>query len=225
MTATVFTEAVHPCAPIVSEQEPFLSRSNILIEPNQTIVVGMVLGKTGVVSDETATVSYAAGNTGNGVLTMDGTAPIAGAAIDGQYVIEITTPGATGAFDVMDPTGVVVGTGFVGTTFNGPIKFLLATGGTNFAVDDRIFVQVLRHVGVDDQWAPLNLSATDGTQIAAGIALYPVVTPASGQPNRITAIVRNAEMRAADLTWPTGATAAQIAEATNQLLKQNIVLR
>jgi hypothetical protein len=87
----------------------------------------------------------------------------------------------------------IAGAGFVSTTFSGPITYLLDTNETNFAVDDRVFVQVLRHVRVDDQWPPLNLSATTCTEIAAGIALYPIVTPALSQSNRIAAIGRNTE--------------------------------
>src|SRR5579862_6658605 len=133
MTATVFTEAVHPMAPLL-EAVHQLSIDEVIIAQSQTIVVGQVLGAIGVAADETATATAAAGNTGNGTITMDGSAPVRSDAIDGTYNIVFLTGGsATAEFEVTDPNGQVVGTGKVGTTFSGPIKFLIADGGTHFA--------------------------------------------------------------------------------------------
>lgn len=223
MTATVFSEVVHPCAPVVSEEPGWRSRDAATIATNQTIVVGQVLGKLGVVASETASVVYAAGDVGDGALTMDGTAPIRSDAIDGVYTVEFTGTGATALFNVLDPKGLIVGEGNVGTTFAGPIKFAIADDASHhYAIGDRILVTIARPVG-DDQYKAWSPSATDGSQTACAIALYPLTTTSATA--KITAITRAAEIRASDLTWASGATTAQINEATNQLLAAGIVLR
>jgi len=222
---TVLNEALHPAAFIVSEiDDHYMSRDAITIAPSQTIVVGQVLGRAGVVANESISAAAAAGNTGTGALTLDATAPITTAAIDGVYEVVMTTgASATAAFDVIDPNGIIIGAGAVGTTFSAAIKFAIADGTPHFAVGDRFLITVLRHEGADDLYYPVNASGTDGTQYARAIAIYPIVTGASAA--KIAGLKRLAQVRAANLSWPSGATAAQIAEWTNQLAKLNIILR
>lgn len=221
MTATVFTESKHPAAFIVSEADAYYSRDQITIGQSQTIVAGQVLGRVGVVANMSASTAADASNTGNGTIAMDGTAPIRADAKDGDYVINFTS--AT-AFEVVDPAGKIVGKGATGTVFNGPIKFTITAGGTAFVADDVIRVTVLRRDGTDDQFVALNLSATDGSAVAAAIAIYPAVT-ASGETQNIAGLRRHAQVRGVDITWPAGITANQIAEATNQLASKGIIVR
>ncbi len=222
---TVLTEALHPGAFIVSEiDDHTMSREAITIAPNLTIVVGEVLGRAGVPANETISAAAAAGNTGTGALTLDGAAPITSAAIDGVYEVVMRTAGATAIFDVIDPNGIIIGEGAVGTTFSGAIKFAIASANpTLFVVGDRFLITVLRHEGADDLYYPVNASATDGTQYAAAIAIYPVTTGSASA--KIAGLRRLAQVRAANLSWPSGATSAQIAEWTVQLAKKDIILR
>lgn len=82
---------------------------------------------------------------------------------------------------------------------------------------------VLGQKTVGGRFVPLNPAATDGSQNASAIAIYPAVVGA-GATARIAVIARVAEVRAADLDWG-AATAAQIAAATAQLAALNIILR
>jgi hypothetical protein len=221
MEFPVITEAVHPFAPLI-EAHNNLSFDEIIVAQNQTIVVGQVLGSAGVAADESSTVTPNAGNTGNGALTV---AAINSQAIDGIYNIVMLTAGAAAEFDVTDPNGQVVGAGKVGTAFVGPINFTIAAGGTAFAIGDEIALAVERPFGEGgEQWEAWNPVAADGSQVARAIAMYPATTGA-GQSAKIAALRRDGVARLADLTFATGATAAQIAEATNQLAKSNIILR
>ena len=221
MTATVFTEAVHPFAFLVTESPCYESRDAVTIAQNQTIVVGQVLGAVGVVANETATPAAFASNTGNGVCTI---ASIGTAAIDGVYTIEFETAGAGATFELIDPNGAVVGKGVAGSAFtSAPLNFTVSNGGTNWAIGDLINITVARPV-TNQQFEAWNPAATDGSQIAVAIAGYPTVTGA-GVTTKITAITRRAEVRLTDLTFNGSATNAQIAEAVVQLNKQGITCR
>jgi len=229
MTATVFTEAVHPMAPLIAAFHD-LSIDQATIAQSQTIVVGQVLGSVGVVTSMTATVGSvinAVGSTGDGTLTMDGTAPIRSDAIDGIYKVEfITGASATAAFNLIDPLGVIQGEGQVGTTFNGVLKFAIADDASHhYNVGDVIPITIRRdYDGSSEQLKAWDPAATDGSAVAIAVALYPVTT-GSGQTARIAVAHRECTLRSADLTWKSGATAAQIAEGTVQLANRNIILR
>jgi hypothetical protein len=76
----------------------------------------------------------------------------------------------------------------------------------------------------DYLFAGLNPAATDGTQKAVGISVYRFVTT-PGSTVRSPIIVRNALVPGKRLTCPAGITAAQQAEAREQLRKLGIVIR
>lgn len=120
---TTLTEALHPCAPIVSEAHGYRSRSVATIPAGVEIRVGMVLGK----------------------LTAGGSVPLAPA-------------------------------------------------------------------------------ASDGSQKAASVALYPLAAAATG-PRQITVLDMDAEVRASDLEWPAGIADADKATAVAQLLALGVKLR
>ncbi len=221
MTVTAFTEAVHPMAPLL-EAVHQLSIDEVIVGQNQTIVVGQVLGATGVTADDTVTNAAGAGNVGNGTM---GTVTPTAAAINGQYNLAFLTAGATAEFELTDPNGQLVGTGKVGTAFAGALGFAITTGGTSFAVGDTWSFIVTRPFDEGgEQFEAWNPAATDGSQNADSIALYPCTTGA-GQTAKIAALRRDGAARASDLTWNGSATTAQIAYATQQLAKKNIVLR
>lgn len=88
-----------------------------------------------------ATVGATVG-TGNGVLTL-ATPKTAAGVKPGVYNVVIIEPASNGGtFEVEDPDGVIVGTGVIGTPFDGVVKFTLADGSTDFVAGDRIPVTV-----------------------------------------------------------------------------------
>lgn len=91
--------------------------------------------------------------------------------------------------------------------------------------------QVISALAVTDGniWKVLAPGSGDGTQLAAGILFEGVTTGAvttdSIGVKQATALVRDCEVRAADLTWPAGITATQKALAITQLAALHIILR
>jgi hypothetical protein len=223
---TTLTEALHPGSFIISESPHEHCRDAITIAVSQTILVGQALGRRIAASAAvTSSATADAANTGNGVFTLDGTAPVAAGAKDGAYrVVCVAVATNSGTFEVSDPDGKEIGRVAVGATFNNQIKFAIADGAADFVIGDAFTVQV----GVEDgdyEYLALNLSATDGSQNVAGFAVYPVTTSGSATA-KIAGLVRGpADVRAADLTWPSGATAAQIAEGLRQSERLGIVGR
>jgi hypothetical protein len=63
----------------------------------------------------------------------------------------------------------------------------------------------------------------DGTQVAAGILLYP--TDASSAAASATALVRDCEVTAAALAWISGATTQNKADGTADLAALGIIAR
>lgn len=225
MTATVFTEGLHAGAFIVSEGYNRYSRDQVTVALNQTIAAGQVVGKTGVPANETSSVAADSGNTGNGVFTLDGTAPVAASAINGNYrVVCVAVAANGGTFTVSDPNGVEIGRVAVAATFNNQIKFAIADGATDFVAGDGFTVAVGRESGADEQVAAWAVGASDGSQKVAGIMVYPVVTDGTATAERAI-LCRHAEVRLSDLTFGGSPTAAQKAEAIEQLRALGIICR
>jgi len=220
MTATVFTEAVHPMAPLIASFHD-LSLDEVIIAQSQTIVVGQVLGAIGVVANETVSSAAGSGNVGTSTI---GSVTASTTAMDGTYNIVMLQTSQTGEFEVQRPDGTVDGTGKVGTAYTGQVNFTITAGGT-VTIGDTFTVTVVRPTNEGGEqlkaWDP---AATDGSAVPVAVAMYPVTT-GSGQTARITAVRRDCTVRSADLTWKSGATAAQIADGTVQLAKKNIILR
>lgn len=106
-----------------------------------------------------ATVTPDPGNIGTASLGT--VTPGAGASL-GDYLVQLTSTGATAAFNVYAPGGALVGAGHIGTLFNaGGISFTATTGGTPTAGDSYV------------------VDVTD-----TGVALFSVTDPAGGaRPN------------------------------------------
>ena len=94
---------------------------------------------------------------------------------------------------------------------------IVVVGGNYFAST------VLGQVTATGRMTALNPSASDGSEIAAGILYGP--TAAAGAPVRATATVRNAEVNGRLLGWPAGITPAQQATAIAQLAALGIIVR
>lgn len=218
------TETLHAGGFVVSEANGFRSREQGVIALSQTLVAGQVLGASAVVAGATSSVTADAGNTGNGVFTIDGTAPVAGGAKNGAYrVVNALVAANGGEFEVFDPDGVNIGRVAVGATFNNQIKFAIADGATDFTIGDA-FTVLVGIEQADKNYAALNMSGTDGSQHAAGILFAAVTTDGSTKQNA-TVMARACEVRGSDLTWPGGITAAQQAAATAELAAIGIIVR
>lgn len=201
---------------ILAEVNPTWSRDTVVLAANSDeVVIGTVMGEIKIGA---ATAAAKAGNTGNGTCTMDATTPVLQGAKDGIYTVRFTS--AT-AFTVEDPDGNVIGTGVNGTAFADDIKFVTAAGGTAFVAGDGFDITVA--VAASEKFAPLDLSAVDGSDKPAAIALAPRATSTDDQ--KIPVGARGLVVNPANLVWPAGATDAQKAAGLRALKAKGIVPR
>ncbi|MEA1674093.1 head decoration protein [Nitrospirillum sp. BR 11163] len=121
---------------------------------------GMVLG---AVMFGTATSAANGGMVGNGTLTLDATTPVLANAQQGAYVARCIAAAANGGtFRVFDPTGDVLGDVAVGATFADQVKFVIADGATDFAVNDTFTITVPT---ATEKYKLSAKAATDGSQV------------------------------------------------------------
>lgn len=217
--ATTLTEIKHAGAAIISEEDMLHCRDNVTVAVSQTIPPNSIVGKGAATSTVSAAVFT---GTGNGTFTP-ATPAFSGTVRPGTYNVRLVDViAAGGVFSVVRPDGTVDGYALVGTAYDGEIKFTLADGSTDFSGAANFAVPVT----VDTvQWKLLNMSGTDGSQVAAGYAIYGVTTT-SGATQQMAIIVRGpAQLRDADLSWTTGMSAAQKVVARAQLAALGIVVR
>lgn len=218
------TETLHAGGFIVSEGDDYFSREDATVAVSQSILAGHVLGKVGILAGITAVAAAAAGNTGNGVLTLANPA-VDSSVKDGVYSVVFIEPVTNlGSFEVVGPDGAIVGTGNVGAAFAKGVKFTIADGAADFVAGDRFTITVGRESVKDELFKALDVTASDGSEVAAAIAVYPVTTGA-GATGKTAVIARHAQVRASDLTWPVGISAIQQAAAVEQLRARGIILR
>lgn len=186
------------------------------------LAAGTVLGtiETGTPTATAGTpVSGTGGTVGNGTV---GSWTADAGVMAGTWHIEVTVTGATGKFKVVKPDGTIDGIGTIGTAYNGGINGTLADGSNDWLVGDLIPV-VVAYSGTETakkvvEWDP---AATNGSQNAS--ALLMKATDASSGDVVTTALVRGpAVVNLNDLTFKTGATAAQKAKVKAQLLALGI---
>ena len=155
-------------------------------------------------------VTSAAGgtNTGNGTL---GSLTAAGyAAKVGVYAVEFDD--AT-HFIVSDPTGAEVGHGTTGVAFKaGGLSFTITAGGTAFVPGDSFAITVAAGSG---KYKPFDPANVDGSQIPSGILFATKDVTSADKPCAV--VVRQCEVNASELVWPTGMSAAAITAALAQL--------
>ncbi len=210
MVATVFTEAVHPMAPLIKKIHN-LSLDEVIIAANQTIVVGQVLGQLGVTANFTTVGAVNANNVGTCTI---GSISANAAAVNGNYQITLLQTSSTAEFEVSSPAGTIDGTGKIGTAYTGNgINFTITNGGTA-TIGDQFTVTVTTPFDEGGfqykAWSP---GATDGSQIAVGVALYPATTGA-GVTAKITAAMRDSVVRLSDLTFDTASFVGSISTTT-----------
>ena len=124
----------------------------------------------------------------------------------------------SGTFSVTAPDGTPLAAGTVAVAYASThVNFTLADGATDFVVNDAFTIVVAQ-----DDFTALTLAATDGGQIAQGVAWDNY--DASAADVKGVAIVRDAEVQDGELTWPAGITAAQKTQATTELAALGIVI-
>lgn len=179
------------------------------------LVPGTVLGKRTI---GTATAAAAAGNTGNGAVSA---VTVAAGAKVGVYRVMCIEPGTdAGQFVVEDPNGVIIGRATVGVAFSNQIGFTIADGATDFVAGDSFNVTVAAGNG---QYQPLDLAATNGAAIAAGVLYGNAKINAGSKP--IAVVARDAEVKLAALTWPDGITTDEKTAALAQLAALGVIAR
>ncbi|ABA78913.1 head decoration protein [Rhodobacter sphaeroides] len=216
---TVFTQGKRACEGLMSEAPGQRSREGIVISAGAGIIAPMtVLGKK-LHSSLAATAS--ASPAGKGTLTL-AAPPVGPGAKAGVYKVVIVEPATNaGAFVVEDPSGVIVGNGTVGVAFTGEIKFTLADGATDWAAGDFVTVTVPAGSG---EYIPSDVTATDGSQIAAAVNLYGCDATSAAQA--VSAIVRDAEVNGNFLTYHASRDqASEKAAAVADLAAAGIIVR
>lgn len=134
-------------AKVVTEQT--MALRIVLEEYTARNIALALMGSTAFVW--TPTVTPAASNAGDGVLTPDAT-PNNAKTMNGDYVLvctDVTTPGSE-IFSVTDPQGVLSGNSLtVGVAYTDLFNATLAAGATNFALGDTITLNMSADVTVD----------------------------------------------------------------------------
>lgn len=210
------TEGRHAAEFMVSEANNTRSRETITVLSGEDLAAGSVLGR---VNTGTASSTAYAGNTGNGTM---GTVTVSGPAKPGVYALTIIEPGSNvGTFIVTDPDGVFVGQGDVAAAFSaGGLAFTLADGATDFAAGDGFTIAVAVSASKYKLYDPEN---TDGSEVARAI-LWDAVDATDGDLPGV-AIVRDAEINSAELTWFSGATDGEKATGLAALATVGIIGR
>jgi hypothetical protein len=166
------------------EQEHRYCREVVTVLSGRSLALGSIIGRRRV--DPTAANTTAAavgGNTGNGTITKDATAPVQAGAKPGTYRVLMLS--AT-AFAVYRPDGSYVGKGVAGSAFTTEIKFVIATGGTPMVAGDSFTVIVPAGDG-KVVLAPY-AAAAEGWHEVYGVLIQPV--DATGADATGVAIVR-----------------------------------
>lgn len=200
------TEGNHAGEFIVSEES--IDYRNVLsVGVSGVIKAGTVLGTK--IQTPAAVVAGAA-NVGDGVMGAV-VVSAAGGAMVGDYILTVTAESANaGTFVVKDPSGAVVGSpGTVAVEFvGGGLTFTLADGAEDFDIGDTFVITV------SGEQLPVDLTASDGSQIASGVLFDNVDTTAAA----VDAVVINKDcvLNGQEIVLPTGITSAE----TNVLVKQ-----
>lgn len=215
---TIKTEGNFAGEFLISEATRTRSRDAIVIDQNQTLVAGAVLGKKNVGAPTvTPAKAEGAGTGALGTWTADAGAPA------GVYQARCIAAAANaGTFDIFKPDGTPDGQATVGVAYNGTVNGTIADGATDWAVGDVIDITVSYAEG-SDLYVAINSAATDGSQNFAGI-LFDAVTTGAGENKKAVAITRHAEVDGALLDY-NGQTGATLAATKAQVAAKGIVIR
>jgi hypothetical protein len=209
----MLTESNYREEGLLSELPGAMSREAITVLSGQNITVPMtVLGKVTVGA---ATSAAFGGNTGNGTM---GAVTLSVGAKAGVYKLTIIEPGSNvGTFIVENPDGVQIGRGVVASAFSaGGLAFTLADGATDFVAGDGFNITVAAGSG---KYVKYNQDATNGSQIAAGIAIDAYDATLADVDG--VALVRGCEVADDSLTWPSDIDGGEKTAAIAQLAALN----
>lgn len=167
------------------------SKDEITVKSGQDLTAGTVMARE---TTDTPSSSADAGNTGDGTL---GTLSAGVTAKEGVYTVTFVEPGTNvGTFQVEDPDGINVGTGVVAVAFTGGgLTFTIADGATDFVSGDQFTITV------EEATFAWKVLPNDQSEEAAGILWADVDASAAAKSG--VAVVRDAEVADASLTWPT----------------------
>jgi hypothetical protein len=222
---TKLVETLHAGGYMVAELPDHMSRKEVTIAAEQTLVAGQVLGHVG--ANEGAITVGNPGFTGTGNGTLTKATPAYGAGVlEGTYRAVCVEKAADGGlFQVLRPDGSVDGDVLVGVAYDGQVKFTIADGSTDFEPGDAFTLAVSIAEAADvGQYKGLDLSANDGAEIAAAI-LFDAVITGENETKRATIHYKQMVARIGDLTWPAGITTEQKAAALAQLAAVGIEAR
>ena len=224
MVSPVLTERRHSGGFIVAEAEGRRSRdqvtllqqsSNFQSSTSPILPAGVVLGETLV--GGTAAYTANAGNTGN--FTCSAVTVAAGVA-EGTYTVQFI---AAAVFNVFLPSGDLLGEGHTGAAFSiGGLGFTITGGGIAAVAGDGATIAIAANSNAG-LYAPLSLSAADGTQNAAAVLFNE--TDASQGNTKVTVVARACEVNGSELIYPAGATVSQISAVNAQLQALGIIVR
>lgn len=217
IAGVVYSESNYLSDVVLDELDTEGSREVVTVLTGQNLDIGTVIGKAtiGALSETHA------GNTGDGVMTIDAGTPALANCQAGVYTAKcIVAIAGGGTFRVTDPKGNVLGDVVVGGTFQNQIKFVIAAGAADFIEGDMFLITVAAGTGKVKILTP---AALDGTQNAYGAVIADYDATAADVDG--VAIVRNALLKDAGLVWPDGITADQKAAAIVQLAAAHITLR
>lgn len=218
---TVLTANRLPVAFILSEGERYFSRDAIKIAAEQDIEPGQLLGKKVVIAGATSAPTVGASNTGNATIAM-GSPALTSKAKTGRYK-GIAVTATTVRWE--DPEGVEIGTSTHGSAMTkGGIKITITAGGVANVAGDEFYVDVGIESQGDFEYVAWDPDGTDGSEDVAAIPLY-AVTTGVGETEKVTALVRHAEVNGHELVLPAGVSAAETAKAYADLAAIGIIVR
>lgn len=199
------------------EEDRDYSHEAVTLADGNAVDVGTVLGIVSVGAATATAYAVNAADTGT-----CGTVTVSAGAKPGTYKATIVeTDTDAGKFTVEDPDGVTVGTGTVAVAFSGGgLAFTVADGATDFVTGEGFNIVVAPGSG---KYAVYDQDASDGTQIAAGVAL--AAATASGADVEVAALVRHALVKDAGLKWPSDIDADEKTAALASLAALGIYTR
>lgn len=202
---------------LMTEVKEGWTRQKRTITGAASLLLGTVLAALTVGAASSA--AKTGGNTGNGTLTLDATAPKLAGVTPGVYAVRCITAAANGGtFRVEAPNGVVLGDVAVGDTFADQVKFVIADGAADFIVGDGFDITVAAGSG---KYQAIDFAGTGGAEKAVAVLAEDVDASLADQPGIV--IARGAVVNSSALVWPAGATTDQKNAALAQLEALGIV--
>jgi hypothetical protein len=201
-----------------------ISKATVTVDQNQNFGPGQVLGMVTAQADTYAVAAAVAkaGNAGNGTAVLTGAGVGAGIQV-GTYKVRALGPLV---WEFQRPDGSISETEVAdGVAYVDQLLLTVTHGATPFAAGDEFSFAVTvsaaaANLGLVKAWDP---AATDGSEVAYGIAYEGVVTGA-GENRQIVAHVRECRVWGKYLTYASDANAGQIAAANAQLAQNFLIV-